>query len=270
MFHWMIECHDHKDEKKRQYRTEFVAITARDGPSKLARLQTSAATSKSVIRLHHPANDPTDNADWPSCQVAVQDVWTTLDVVGRCDDGSKEPLTFKELAEKAARGGNRKLKAIETVYLKVTLTKESETTGFPFFHGWNIPSTFLHLSSGRPALKNTKFFVADENCAMVCEDLLIGLPVWRYLRLDTQTLLEAGIQTLEGTDCSLSEVPPKMGKLGRLMTVCLNRQCDEDSRPEANRPTVKYHKACLEEDPLPDPSLLDPSMRVSMMRYARP
>ena len=94
---------------------------------------------------------------------------------------------------------------------------------------------------------------------MTCEDLLIGLPVLRHLRVDTETLLEANIKSLDGTHCSLDGKPPtNMGKIGRLMTARLNRQSNDDTIPAADRPKVSFHAVRIEEDPFPDPSLLEP------------
>lgn len=122
-----------------------------------------------------------------------------------------------------------------------------------------MPSTVLHLSSGRLALKNIRYLVPDDDNAMVCEDVLIGLPVLKHLRVDTKTLLEDNIKNLDGTDCSLTDHPKmQMGKLGRLMTARLNRQYDGESPPTATRPKVNYVTARTEEHPFPDPSLLDP------------
>ena len=254
--HWVADCTEHSVAEKRQYTEEKAVLKVRDGPSKSIRSQTA---SKSVNRLQQSANDPTDDEDIPSCRMTVQDVRTTLDVVGRCDDGSDETLASKELAEKAVLKGIGKLEAIETVHLRVALTRKEETAGFAFSRAWTVPSTVLNLSSGRLALKNIRFLVADDDGAMTCEDLLIGLPVLRHLRVDTKTLLEANISNLDGTDCSLHGKPPtNMGKLGRLMTARLNRQRNDDKRPAADRPKVNYHAAHTEEDPFPDPSLLDP------------
>lgn len=65
---------------------------------------------------------------------------------------------------------------------------------------------------------------------MDCEDLLIGLPVLQHLHVDTKTLLENNIKSLEGTDCTLPENDlTKTGKLNRLMTARLNLQLDRGS-----------------------------------------
>lgn len=93
---------------------------------------------------------------------------------------------------------------------------------------------------------------------MVCKDLLIGLPVKRHLRVDTMTLLEAGVHALDGADCSIFNALPNMSTLGRLVIGHLDRQSNDNTRPAAERLRVNNHKARLDEDPFPDPSLLNP------------
>lgn len=181
----MADCAEHTDDEKRQYREDSATIKARDRPSKFTSSQTPMSTSETVGRLQQPKNDRTDDANIPSCRMTIHDVRKTLNVFGRCDDGSDETLAYKELAEKSSLKNIGKLDAIETVRLKVALTKKDETTQFPFSRAWTVPSTVLHLSSGRLALKNIKFLLDDDDNTMVCEDLLIGLPVLRHLRVDT-------------------------------------------------------------------------------------
>ena len=65
----------------------------------------------------------------------------------RCDDGSDETLTSKNLAEKATLKGIGKLEAIETVHLKFALTKKFGTAKFHFSRAWTVPSIVQHLSS---------------------------------------------------------------------------------------------------------------------------
>lgn len=206
-----------------------------------------------------PSHDPTADNECPLCWLTIQNVQATLNVVKRCDDGSDETLASKELVEKAALWGIDKLKTNSTVSLKVALTKKSASAEFFFSRAWTVPSTILHLFPGRLALKIITFLVADDDGVMVCEDLLFGLPVLRLLRVDTKTPLEANIHSLDGAECSLpDQQPTNMSKLGRLMTVRLSRQCDDDKRPAADRPRISYHQACAEEDPFPGPSLPDP------------
>lgn len=92
--HWMSDCTDHTDAEKKQYRDDITAAKASDGPSRSTRSQTASAT-KSVNRVH---KDNTQSDDSPSCRMTVSDVRTSLDVIGRCDDGSDENIANSELA----------------------------------------------------------------------------------------------------------------------------------------------------------------------------
>lgn len=107
-------------------------------------------------------------------------------------------------------------------------------------------------------VKKQQFIVAGDAGAMVCDDLLIGLPVLQHLTVDAKTLLKANIHALDKTEGSLTKTPSSMGKLGRLMTARLDRQYDDDTRTVADRPRVNYFEVRLEEDPFLYPSLLNP------------
>lgn len=121
--------------------------------------------------------------------------------------------------------------------------------------------TVLHLNSGRLALKNICFVVADD--AVACKDLLISRPVLLNLHVDTRTTLEDRLVTLDGTERSPDLLPPtKGGRVSPIMVTRLNRvDNDQVKSPPAvdpDRPTVNYYRTRAEKDPLPNPSLLDP------------
>ena len=84
-----------------------------------------------------------------------------------------------------------------------------------------MPATVLILNSGRLALKNIHYLFPDD--AMTTEDLLIVRPVLRHLRVDTKTLLEDRIKSVDGTDCSPDRLPADGGHVSRLMVACLSR-----------------------------------------------
>lgn len=119
----------------------------------------------------------------------------------------------------------------------------------------------MQLSSGQLALANVTFLVADDELA--CEDLIIGLPVLRHLQVDTRTLLENNRAVLDGADCSDVWNPTRFqrgGTISGMMIARLNRlpNTKPDTDTQKNRPPVNFYSARLEEDPFPDPSLLDP------------
>lgn len=53
---------------------------------------------------------------------------------------------------------------------------------------------------GKLVLLNVSFFVADDDLS--CEELLIGLPVLRHLRIDNKTVMKTNPSKLDGTDCA--------------------------------------------------------------------
>ena len=107
------------------------------------------------------------------------------------------------------------------------------------------------------------FLVADDG--LTDEDLLIELPVLEHLKVDTRTMLERNCRVLDGMDCSQIGNPTRAsqgGSVSRLMIARLNGYQSHKSihrvRVPADRPRMNYHTARTEEDPVVDPSLLDP------------
>lgn len=262
--HWISECTVHNDAEKKQHRVDIAAEKARDGPSKSTRSQTAepAAAIKFVKRLQDGSESGKANFDSPACRMTLKASTASHDLTGRCDDGSDESIVAPSVAEKAVLKGVGYMETIDKVCLEVALKKEeSKPALYTFSRAWTVPSTILHLFAGQLALKNIRYLVADD--ALTCKDLLIGLPVLRHLRIDTRTLLENNIANLDGTNCSLADSrSTTKGNLGRLMTAMLNRQVDRNvsksSNAPPNRPRVHYNSARNEEEPFPDPSLLDP------------
>lgn len=128
----------------------------------------------------------------------------------------------------------------------------------------------MELSSERLALTNISFLVSD--AALVSEDMLIGLPVLQHLGIDLRLLLECNPAVLDGTDCSAAPHPSvskTCGSFGRLMIARHQRvtgqELIDDSStttphaPPSNpkRPRENYFAHKFDEDPFPDPNLLD-------------
>lgn len=66
------------------------------------------------------------------------------------------------------------------------------------------PITKHRLSSGRLALKHIPCHVDDDDSAVTYEDLLIGTPVLRHLRVATNKLLEANFEASTRTTAAQS------------------------------------------------------------------
>lgn len=91
---------------------------------------------------------------------------------------------------------------------------------------------------------------------MKSEDPLVRLSVWRHLPVDTKTLLEKNINSLNEKNCRLEDVDRNdIATHGRLMIARLSSQVDAPKPPRQNRPKVDYNRAHTEEDrffrPLP-------------------
>lgn len=132
--------------------------------------------------------------------MTLSDGRASLDVTGRCDDGSDDSLVSPGTAEKAALKGIGKLTAIEPVMLQVALKKSDAAESLRFSWSWVLPRTVLHLPSGKFALTNISFLVPDDELA--CEGLIIGSPVLKHLLVDPRTLLDSNRLALDGADCS--------------------------------------------------------------------
>lgn len=183
---------------------------------------------------------------------------------GHYDDGSDESIISPNLAERASVRGIGKNSAIHPVTLRVPQKSGKGAQVFKFLLSWVASRTVLQLSSERLALLDIRYLVADDY--LICEVILIGLPVLRHLIIDTKTLLDANLEALDRTDCSVPHVrmDNSGGYVTRAMRARLNSQQDDVPsskfvlQREDSRPRVSYFKARSDEDTFPVPALLDP------------
>lgn len=128
----------------------------------------------------------------------------------------------------------------------------------------------MELSFGRLGLINISFSVSED--ALANKDMLTGLPELQHLCIDLRTLFERSRAALDGTDCSAVAHPSASrtcDSLSRLMIVRHQRVTgrkliDDDSTallyaPPSNsdRPRENYFAHKSDEDPFPDPNLMD-------------
>lgn len=274
--HWIRDCTDSSDKEKTNYISEIAASKSRDGPSRSTRSQTGdrkfdptdtvkGRYTVGRMKKPHSNNKNTVETETPSCPVLVSDGMASISATGRCDDGSDDSLASPTLAERAAIQGIGKIRKVNPVHIQVALKSGDDAQSFTFSRTWTIPRTVLQLASGQLALANVSFLVADDELA--CEELIIGLPVLRHLQVDTRTLLENNRSVLDGSDCSHVGNPTtrsRGGIVSRMMFARMNRVVPEHTANEIagqrkeDRPRVNFYTARTEEDPFPDPSLLDP------------
>lgn len=145
----------------------------------------------------------------------------------------------------------------------MSLKTRSDAETFTFSRTWTATRAILHLAVGQLGLVNVAYLVADDDLSDA--DVLIGQPVLRHLQVDTRTMLENNCARLDGTDCSNVRTPRNASRqvhVGRLMIARLNHvrpfEPSKKTSLSRDRPRVNFYKARAEEDPFPDPSLLDP------------
>lgn len=103
------------------------------------------------------------------------------------------------------------------------------------------------------ALRITKIQVEGDD--LPCEDVPIGLPVSRHLKVDTLTMLGASFSKRSKMDCTLDERSDTKtsGCVEWLMMRRLNPVQGNDEKLFR----VAYYGSCFEEDPFTASSILD-------------
>lgn len=250
---WLRDCEDATKTERASLLAEVAVNKAKTGPSKSTRSQVfgggSDASSQSsgrrkIGRLPYQKSlNHTVSFSSPACPITLLEGLSSVNGTGRCDDGSDDSLVSPRLVEQAALKGIGKLTAIEPIGIRVALKQGEDVQGFSFSRTRQVPLTVLHLASGQLSLANITFFVAGDE--LVCEDLIIGLPVLQHLRVDTRTLLENNRPVLDDADCSAVGNPTAInrgGVVSRMMTARKIRETESvtsskslpGGRPRAN------------------------------------
>lgn len=127
---------------------------------------------------------------------------------------------------------------------------------------WTPSLIIFQLATGPLAMANVPFLVAYADLA--AKKLLVALPIFQHLGVDTKTLLGEKHDVLDGIDCSsvlnISTVS-RGGYACRLMVSRLNNLTSSDSIDKSDSDhqlRVNYYDFQKEEGPFPDPTLLDP------------
>lgn len=257
--HYLKDCTACPEDEKKDLLKALAEEKAASGPARGTRSQTKKDESAKVAGR---MGDPTSTS--ASLTVTFHDGDESLSVTGRADDGSDESIVSAEAVERAVLNGVGKIRKIKPVTLQVALKSETKAQSFTFSRTWTPPRTILKLSAGPLALLNVRYLVAESN--LTAEDVLIGLPVLRHFGVDTKTLLEERRDLLDGSDCSNVEAG-KGGTVSRLMVARLHcvpneavsEDCSKEGDPTYSRDSsVDYYRVREEEDPFPDPSVLDP------------
>lgn len=259
------DCPEFPEDDKRRILKERADELAKTRPSRSTWSHTDDK-EKTTGRL---TNKKIDMAASPSCPFVVSDGIVSMSGTGRCDDGSDDSIASPSTAQQAVMKGIARLEAIDPVSIQVALSSTDKPESFTFSRLWKVPRLILELSTGSLALTNILFLVSD--AALSSEELLIGLPVFQHLGIDSRTLLERNRAALDGTDCSTVSHPTvteSCGSLGRLMIPRIQRVVEREpiyhdvkdtkpTTPDPNRPRANYYANKFDKDPFPDPNLMD-------------
>lgn len=267
--HYWSECPEPdaaKDAKRKELaekRKEEPAERAKDGPSKSTRAQKSEQSKGSESKATTGRLKVPTVHDGPAITIELAEDTSSITCVGRCDDGSDDSLVAPHVAERAVLDGIGKIKKIDPVTVSVALKKDEEAQQFSFSRTWTVPRIILSLPSGKLAMLNVCFLVADDDLA--CESVLVGLPLLEHMKVDTKTMLDENRDRLDGIDCGMVGNPTRGGStgyVGRVMVARYNAEGNVSSSALAtvdpNRPKVDYFEARDEKDPFPDPCLIEP------------
>lgn len=174
----------------------------------------------------------------------MQEYMTSLDVIGFCDDGSDETLASKEFAKKRRNPRCRKTPGDRDRPIRSRPEEEGRDGCLPVLSPMESTKNFSSSVLWPTRAQKMKFLVAEDNGAMSSS---------------AKSLIQDNIKIIDGTDCNLDAVPrSKMSKPRRPMTDSLNIQREDFPEPPHSRPKVHYDDVRTQEDPFPDPSLLDP------------
>lgn len=139
----------------------------------------------------------------------------------RAVDGSDESIVSTQVVENDVLNNMGKMTKISPVTPQVSLNADSDDEKFIVFRTWTPSWTTIWLSSGYLAFVSVKYLVAEAD--LVAEDLHIGLPVPRYLGVDTMTLLEERRDLLDDTDCSTGKPAQNCDKSKRVSRLMVAR-----------------------------------------------
>lgn len=269
--HYIRDCHKSSQAEKEKMFAKLKADKERDAPAFSTRSKKEESNTKPVTSEPRPAGNVGRLADdrdipdpRPTCKVAIADGLSSLDITGRCDDGSDDTLASRKVAEAAVIDVIGRIAKINPVELSVALKKGVDAYKCRFSRAWTVPRTTMHLPSGKLAMMNLSFLVAEGELA--CENIIIGRSVLGHLSIDTAMLLDRNRQLLDDTDCSAVGNPTVLTGavfVSRVMTARSNSIPNEllsdpnICKLDPARPRAVFDYQWIEDDPFPNPTLLD-------------
>lgn len=114
--------------------------------------------------------------------------------------------------------GIRRFESIKPVSIQVALTLAGEPEKFMFSRTWKVPRLVFELYIGLLKVAYAFFLLGDVGVSY--KVLLVGLSILHRLGINSRTLLERNLATLDGTDYSDIQqrtIAKSARSLGRLM-----------------------------------------------------
>lgn len=211
--HYLKDCTACIEEEKKKLFKHHAKLKAATRPSKSARSQKGAHTTRAEDKVVGSVN-VSRHAASSSFVVSFHEGEESLTGKGRADDGSDESTVSTRIAECAVLNGIGKMTKIAPISLQVALEAKSDTEKFVLSRTWTAQRAALKLSAHNLALVDVNYFAADANLA--AQDLLIGSPVIRQLGVDAKNLLVKRQDLLDGTDCLALKLKSYGGNTGRV------------------------------------------------------
>lgn len=168
--------------------------------------------------------------------------------------------------------------------MRVVIKLGDQAQTFKATRRWEVPRIILKLNAGPLVLLNGSFVVI--NAQLAVEDLLLGPPVLKHLRINYQTILQWNHTCLNETDCNtIDTTAAPTSIIGRILIARIRRvrteaaRTNEDNEPQeqhtattstgtkptngANNttptppPRVNYYHTRNMPDPFQNPNLID-------------
>lgn len=123
--HWIKDCPSSTNEQKIHLRVERTAKKAK-------RKDCSGRLQKKKVKK-------IDNLPSPSRNIRLYYDCASIDIQGRCDNGSKDSIISASVAKRATPPGIGKTTSIDTVHLRIALNAGEDAQSFSFSRIWLAP-----------------------------------------------------------------------------------------------------------------------------------
>lgn len=152
--------------KRQELYSQRAEELARDGPARGICSQTEKLPTPTPAKTNKlPATGRLKQVisafNLPFCLIEVSDGLETHADTGRCDNGSVKSIVSPALAQETDFKGIERMVAITSSKIQVALKETGELATFSFSRVWHVPHLVPELYSGKMALLNVTFLVAN-------------------------------------------------------------------------------------------------------------